>query len=77
MKKTIQTVQDLKTEIETIKKTQMEGMLEIEKLGKRPGTTDASITDRIQEIEERISGVEDTLGELDSSTKENLSPTNP
>ena len=65
-------VQDLETEIETIKKAQSEGMLEIEKLSKRSGTTDVSITNRIQEMEERISGAEDTLAEMDSSTKENL-----
>ncbi|ERE70071.1 LINE-1 type transposase domain-containing protein 1 [Cricetulus griseus] len=67
-----ETVQDLKTEIETIKKAQSEGMLEIEKLGKPSGTTDVSITNRIQEMEERTSGVEDTLAEIDSLTKENL-----
>ncbi|ERE82517.1 Transposase, L1 containing protein [Cricetulus griseus] len=61
-----ETVQDLKTEIQTIKKAQPEEMLEIEKLGKRSGTTDVSITNRIQEMEERISGVEDTLVEIDS-----------
>ena len=38
------TVQDLKMEIEAIKKTQTEGILEMENLGKRTGTTDASIT---------------------------------
>ena len=36
----------------------MEGNLEMENLGKRSGTTDVSITNRIQEIEERISVVE-------------------
>jgi hypothetical protein len=51
-------------EIETIKKTQMEATLEMENLGKRTGTTDTSITGRIQEIEERISGVEDTIEEI-------------
>ena len=30
------------------------------------------MTNRIQEMEEKISGVEDTLGEIHSSTKENL-----
>ena len=45
--------------METIKKTQTKGMLEIEKLGKRSGTADTSITNRIQEMEERISGAED------------------
>jgi hypothetical protein len=43
-------------EMETIKKSQRETTLEIEKLGKRSGVTDASITNRIQEIEEIISG---------------------
>ncbi|CAH7484839.1 AABR07011733.1 [Phodopus roborovskii] len=66
-----ETVQDLKTEIEKIKATQMEGKLEIEKLGKKSETTDTSITNRIQEMEERISGAEDKLEEIDSSTKEN------
>ena len=48
------TVQDLKMEAEAIKKTQTEGILEIENLGKGTGTTDDSITNRIQEMEERI-----------------------
>ena len=50
--------------IEAIKKTQRKGILEMENLGKRTGTTDTSITGRIQEIEERISGVEDTIEEI-------------
>ena len=36
------------------------------------GTTEASITNRIQEMEERISGVEDTVEEIDLSVKENI-----
>jgi hypothetical protein len=47
-------IQDLKLELETIKKTQMEANLEMENLGKRYGITDVSITNRIEEIEERI-----------------------
>jgi predicted nucleic acid-binding Zn-ribbon protein len=50
-------IQDLKGGVETIKKTQMEVNLEMENLGKRSGITDISITNRIQEIEDRISGV--------------------
>ena len=46
-------------EVETIKKSQMVATLEMENLGKRSGSTDASIN-RIQEIEERLSGAEDT-----------------
>ena len=44
------TIQDLKREVETIKKTQNEKMLEIETLGKKSGTTDVSISNRIQEM---------------------------
>jgi hypothetical protein len=49
-----ETIQDLKIEIETIKKLNRETILEIENLGKRSRVIDASITNRIQEIEERI-----------------------
>jgi prefoldin subunit 5 len=48
------TIHDLKMEIETIKKLQRETTLELENLGKRLGTIGASITNRMQEIEERI-----------------------
>jgi hypothetical protein len=36
------TILDLKREVNTIKKTQSEATLEIETLGKKSGTTDAS-----------------------------------
>jgi ElaB/YqjD/DUF883 family membrane-anchored ribosome-binding protein len=55
------TIQDLKREVDTIKKTQRETPLEIESLGKRSGTTDANISNKIQEREERISGAEDSI----------------
>ena len=66
------TVQDLKVQIEAKKKTQTEGILEMENLGKRTGFTNTSITNRIQEMEERISGIEDTLEDSDTSVKENV-----
>jgi chaperonin cofactor prefoldin len=59
-------VQNLKVEVETIKKRQREADLEMENLGKKSGITDVSITNRIQEIEERISGIEDTMKEIDT-----------
>jgi septation ring formation regulator EzrA len=65
------TIQHLKMEVETIKKTQRETTLEIEILGKRSGVIDASITNRIQEIEERISGAEDPIENIDTTVKEN------
>jgi hypothetical protein len=72
MREISKTVQDLKVETEAIKKTQIGEILEIEYLGKRKGTTDASITNIIQETEERISGGEDTIEEIDTSVKENV-----
>jgi chromosome segregation ATPase len=65
------TNQDLKIEIETIKKSQKETTLEIENLGERSGVIDAVITNTIQEIEERISGAEDTIENMDTTVKEN------
>ena len=65
------TIQYLKMEIETIKKSQKETTLELENLGKRWGVIDASITNRIQEIEERISGAEDTIENIDTTVREN------
>jgi predicted nucleic acid-binding Zn-ribbon protein len=52
------TIQNLKREVETIKKTQSETTLEIETLEKKYGTTDASFSNRIQKMEERISVAE-------------------
>jgi cell division protein FtsL len=49
----------------------MEATLEVENLGKRSGTIDARITNKIQEIEERISGVEDSIEDIDTMVKEN------
>jgi phage-related protein len=46
------TIQDIKREVDTIKKTQSEATLEIETLGKKSGTIDESISNRIQEMEE-------------------------
>jgi len=59
-------------EIETIKKSQSETTLEIENQGKRSGVIDASITNRIQEIEERISGWEDSIENIDATIKDNV-----
>jgi prefoldin subunit 5 len=71
VKEVNKTIQDLKMEIETIKKSQRETTLEIKNLGKRAGVIDASITNRIQKIEERISGAEDTIENIDTIVKDN------
>jgi hypothetical protein len=67
-------MQDLKVGIGAIKKTETGRILEMENLGKITGqqTTDASITNRIEEMEVRISGTEDTNQEIDTSVKENV-----
>ena len=65
------TILDLKREVDTIKKSQIEATLEIETLGKKSGTIDVSISSRIQEMEERISGAEDSLENMGTTIKEN------
>ena len=67
----METVQDLKNEMEVMKKTQSEGRLDMKNLGKQTGTTETSITNRIKEIKERISDTEDTIEEINSLIKEN------
>jgi hypothetical protein len=63
------TIQDLKMELETKKKSQRETTLELENLGKRSGVIDSSTTNRIQEIEKRISGAEDNRKHLHNSQR--------
>jgi hypothetical protein len=65
------TILDLKSEVDTIKKTQNEATLETETLGKKSGTIDASISNRIQEMEERITGAEDSIENIGTTIKEN------
>ena len=65
------TIQYLEIEIETIKKSQRETIQEIENLGKRSEAIDAWISNRIQEIEERISEGENTIENLNTTVSEN------
>jgi hypothetical protein len=65
------TIKDLIREVDIIKKTQSEATLEIETLGKKSGTIDASISNRIQEMEERISSGEDSIENIGTTIKEN------
>jgi uncharacterized coiled-coil protein SlyX len=46
-------------------------MMEKETLGKKSGTIDASIKNRIQEMEERISCTENSIGNMSTTIKEN------
>jgi hypothetical protein len=66
------TIHDLKMEVQTIKKSQRETTLEIDILGKKSGNTDASISNRIYEMEERISGAEDSIEDIDTTIKDNV-----
>jgi predicted ribosome quality control (RQC) complex YloA/Tae2 family protein len=63
--------QDLKMKVKTMKKTLRETILEIEILGKKSGTIHASISNRIKEMEERISGAEDSIENMDTTIKGN------
>jgi hypothetical protein len=77
------TIQDQTMEIKTTKKSQRETTVDLENLGRTSGVIDASITSRIQEIEEKISGAKDTIENIDTTVKENakmqktLSPKHP
>ena len=48
----------------------------MQNLGKQSGSTDASINNRIREMKERISGVEDMRAVIDHWSKKMLNPTN-
>jgi uncharacterized coiled-coil protein SlyX len=63
------TIQDQKREVDRIKKTQSVATLEIETLGKKSGTIDVNISNRIQEMEERISGAEDFIENIGTTIK--------
>ena len=56
MKEMNKTIQHLIMEIEQRKKSQRKTTLEIEHIEKRSGVINANITNRVQEMEERISG---------------------
>ena len=58
-------------EIETIKKTQREATLDMDNLGKWSGATDASITNRMQDIDKRILDINDGIETTDTPVKEN------
>ena len=71
IKQVMETVQELKTEMEARKKTQTEDQLDMENLSQRAESTETSIINRIQEIEERISDSEDTIEKINALIKEN------
>ena len=60
--------------METIKKTLKETILEVENLKKKSAVTDASISNRLQVKEERISGSEDNFESIENTVRENAKP---
>jgi hypothetical protein len=62
---------DLKMEIKTIKKSQREtpGVRKSKKEIRKKEAIDAGITNRIKDIEERISGAEDTIENTDKTVR--------
>ena len=69
MKELNKIIQDLKIEVETIKKSQRKTTLEIKNLGKKSGVIDASTKNRTQEKEERTSHAENTIENIESTVK--------
>jgi hypothetical protein len=63
-------IHDLKFKIETTKKSKRKTTLELGKTRKRSGVVDARITNKTQEIEERISCAEDIIENIDTIVKE-------
>ena len=51
-------------------KTLKETALEVEILKKKSGVTDASISNRLQEMEEKISGATDNIENIDKTVRE-------
>jgi hypothetical protein len=71
MKELNKTIQDLKIEIEKNKESTKGDNPGNRNLGRRSEVVDAGITNKIQEIEERISGAEDTIENIDTMVKGN------
>lgn len=56
------------------KKTQTEIKLEMNNLGSQTETSKVSFNHRVQNMEERISGIEDRVPEMNTSAKDNIKP---
>ena len=67
-------MKEVKMEIETIKKTQKETTLKIENQKQKSGVTDTGNYNRLQEMEERISGAEGNIENIDKTVREDAKP---
>ena len=61
-----------KMEIESTKKTQFWVKQKMKNLESQTKTSKVKLTNRVQEMEERISGIEDKIEEMDTSVKQNV-----
>ena len=61
----------MKVGIKSIKKIHTEEKLKVKNLGKPKDITGVNNTNRIQEMEEEILGIEDKIEEIDTLIKEN------
>jgi len=68
---TIKQLKELKMEIEEMNEHR-ETTMDMENQRKWQGAIDTSITNRIQEIEERISGAEDSIEIIDTTVKDDI-----
>jgi hypothetical protein len=59
-------------QVETMKNSQRETTLEIENFEKKSEVINANINNRIQEIEERISGAEDSIGNIEKKLSKKM-----
>lgn len=62
----------MKVVVESINKIQVEGKEEIKNLESPTGTSDARLTNRTWDMEEKTSVVKDIKEEMNSSVKENV-----
>ena len=61
---------EFKMEIDTIKKTIKETIIEVGILKNKSGVTNESISNRLQEMEKRISEAEDNIENIDKTVRE-------
>lgn len=66
----IKTVQDMKVDIESLKKTQVEIELETESLGSQTKTSEISLTNTIEDIKD----IEDMVEEMDIPVTDSVTP---
>lgn len=62
----MKTAQDMKVETEPLKKTQTEIKLEMKNLACQTRSSEVSLTNRLKDREEKLSGIKDEIEELGS-----------